>query len=122
MKVSEKKLNKNLEKQIFQVFYQLIADLREPEEVKKFFQGFFSEPARLSLAKKLMIILFLAKKRGYQEIKQNLKVSSSTIAEVDKNLSNPGIQLALRKIRADEWAGKWSRKISRALERIVPKK
>ncbi len=122
MKVSAKKLNKTLEKQIFQVFYQLIADLREPEEVKKFFQGFFSEPARLSLAKKLMITLFLDKKRGYQEIKQNLKVSSSTIAEVDKNLSNPGIQLALEKIKTDEWAEKWSKKISQALERILPKK
>lgn len=122
MQVSGKKLNRNLERQIFKVFYQLMADLKDPEEARIFFNGFLSDPARLSLAKKLMIALFLDQKRGYQEIKQSLKVSSSTVAEVDKNLADPGIQLALKKIKADIWAEDWSKKISQVLGRILPKK
>lgn len=122
MQVSGKKLNKIFERQIFQVFYQLIADFKEPTEVKKFFEGFFSEPARLSLAKKMMIVFYLDQKKGYGEIKQNLNVSSSTVAEVDKNLSHPGLQLALTKIKTDQWAEKWSQKISQVLGRFFPKK
>lgn len=122
MQISERKLNRNLEKQIFQIFYQLIADLREPEEVKMFFEDFLNRATRLNLAKKLMIALFLDKKRGYKDIKETLKVSSSTVAEVYKNLGNSGIQLALEKIKAEEWAKKWSERISVALGKILLKK
>lgn len=121
MQVSEKKLNKNLKKQVFQVFYQAIADLKTPEEAEVFFKDFLSQTARTALAKKLAVAVFLDKKRSYENIKKTLKVSSSSVAEVYKKLSSPGFQLALKKIKAEEWADKWSKKIGGALERILPK-
>lgn len=122
MRITKKRLSKNLETQTQKVFYQLIADLKDEDEADMVLKDFLSRPARLSLAKKLSIALLLDKKRSYQNIKDLLKVSSSTIAEVDGKLGNPGIQLAIRKVKADEWADKWSKKISQALERILPRK
>lgn len=121
MQVSEKKLNKNLENQVFQIFYQTIADLKTPEEAENFFADFLSKTARTALAKKLAVAVFLDKKRSYENIKDTLKVSSSTIFEVYQKLSRPGIQLALKKIKAEEWADQWSKKIGGALGRILPK-
>ncbi len=121
MKISEKKLNKNLQNQVFQIFYQTIADLKTPEEAEIFFSDFLSETARIALAKRLAVAVFLDKKRSYENIKETLKVSSSTVAEVYKQLSLPGFQLALNKIKAEEWADKWSKKIGGALQRILPK-
>lgn len=120
MQVSSKKLSRNFERQIFQVFYQLIADLKGLEEVKTFFKDFLNEASRLRLAKRLMIALYLDKKRSYEEIKDQLNVSSSTVADVYKDLGNPGLQLALKKVKAEEWADKWSKKISATLQKILP--
>jgi len=120
MQISSKKLSRNFEKQIFQVFYQLMADLKDPEEVKIFFKDFLNEASRLRLAKRLMIALYLDKKRSYEEIKDQLNVSSSTVADVYKDLGNPGLQLALKKVKAEEWAEKWSKKISTTLQKILP--
>ena len=63
------------------------------------------------LAKRLAIAYWLKKGRSYQNIKNNLKVSSATIASVQSQMENPGFQLALKKIEADEWASNWSKKI-----------
>lgn len=122
MKISEKRLNQNLLKQVLQVFYQTIADLKTPKEAEIFFKDFLSQTARVALAKKLAVAVFLDKKRSYQNIKKTLKVSSSTVAEVYKKLNTGGFQLALRKIKAEEWAEKWSKRIGGALEGIFPKK
>jgi len=122
MKISEKKLNKGLEKEIFQIFYQTIADLKTPEEVEIFFKDFLSLTPRTALAKKLAVAVFLDKKRSYENIKSTLKVSSSTVAEVYKHLDSPGFQLALKKIKAEEWADKWSKRIDSLLGKILPKK
>jgi uncharacterized protein YerC len=119
MRITKKRLSKNLETQVQKVFYQLIADLKDTDETEVVLRDFLSQPARLSLAKKLSIALLLDKKRSYQDIKDTLKVSSSTIAEVDGRLSSPGLQLAVRKVKTDEWADRWSKKINKALERIL---
>jgi len=119
MQVSGKKLDKNLEKQIFQIFYQTIADLKTLEEVKSFFKDFLSEAARTALAKKLAIAVFLDKNHSYKDIKKTLGVSSSTVAEIDRQLDQKGFQLALKKIKADEWAEKWSIKIGGALQKVL---
>jgi len=122
MKVSEKKLNRNLEKQILRVFYQLIADIKDADEVEKFFQDFLNKASRLRLAKRLTIALLLEKGRSYQEIKKGLNVSSSTVADVYKDLGTSGMQLAIKKVKAEEWAEDWSKKIGGAFQRIFSQK
>ena len=72
------------------------------------------------IAKRLAIAIFLDKGRSYENIKSTLKVSSATIASVQETMGNPGIQHALRKVKADEWADEWAGKISTLMGKLLP--
>jgi uncharacterized protein YerC len=122
MQVSKQKLNKNIENQVFSILYQLIADLKTLEEVKIVFKDLLSETERQVIAKRIAIALFLDKGRSYENIKNTLKVSSATIASVQETMGNPGTQMAINKIKAEEWAGAWAGKISSLVGKILPGK
>jgi uncharacterized protein YerC len=122
MQVSKQKLNKTIEKQIFGIFYQLLADIKSPTEGQILMHDLLSETERQVVAKRLAIALFLDKGRSYENIKTTLKVSSATIASVQDQMGNPGIQLALNKIKAEEWADEWAGKISSIMGKIIPSK
>lgn len=118
MQVSSRKLNATLEKQIYGIFHQLLSDLRSPEEVESILSDLLTETEYTALAKRLAIATFLDKGRSYENIRETLKVSSATIASVAEQMGNPGIQKALAKIKAEEWAGEWSGKISGLFRKI----
>jgi hypothetical protein len=42
---------------------------------------------------------------------QNLKVSSATIASVEKMMKKEGFKLAIKDLEAEEWANQWAEKI-----------
>ena len=112
MQVSKREINKTIEQGIFNIFFQVISDLKNPQEVSAFFEDILGRAELTALAKRLAIAHYLDKGRSYQNIKNTLKVSSATIASVDKMMENsPGFRLALKKIEADQWAGKWAGKI-----------
>lgn len=117
MRVSQKSVNKNLEKEILQLFFQLISDLKNPEEVKTVLTDLLSKEEVTAIAKRLAIIYYLDKNRSYQNIKDNLKVSSATIATIDKLRKSKGMILALKKIEADRWASQWAGKIEGLFKR-----
>lgn len=122
MQVSKQKLNRSIEKQVYSIWYQMLADLKSPEEVKTVMQDLLSETERQVVAKRIAIALFLDKGRSYENIKNTLKVSSATIASVQSTMGNPGMQMAINKIKAEEWSGAWAGKISSLMGRILPKK
>jgi uncharacterized protein YerC len=122
MQLSKQKLNKSIEKQIYAVFHQLVADLKKPDEVERIFKELLSPVEYQVIAKRLAIAIFLDKGRSYENIKSTLKVSSATIASVQENMGNPGIQQALRKVKADEWADEWAGKISNFMDKLLPSK
>lgn len=112
MQVSKRNINKTLEKEIFNLFFQVITDLKNQEEVKIFLEDILGKTELTAIAKRLAIAHYLDKGRSYQNIKESLKVSSATIATVDKmRQKSPGLKLALKKIEADQWAEKWAGKI-----------
>lgn len=122
MQVSKQKLNKSIEKQIYSVFFQLVSDLKTPEEAAMLFEDLLSETERQVVAKRLAIGLFLDKGRSYENIKNTLKVSSATIASVQESMGNPGMQLALNKVKAEAWADEWAEKITSFVGKILPTK
>ncbi|KKT75795.1 MAG: TrpR family protein YerC/YecD [Microgenomates group bacterium GW2011_GWA2_44_7] len=116
MRVSKKKLNPNLEKEITRLFFQTIADLKTPQFIKAFLSDLLSEAETTAVVKRLAIIYWLSNKRSYENIRENLKVSSATIAAIEKQTKDSaGIQLALKYIKADEWADEWAKRIKIAL-------
>ena len=120
MQVSKTKLNPQVKKQIYEIFYQTVADFKRPEDVKIFIRDFFTKTEQSVMTKRLATAMYLEKGRSYQQIKTALKVSSATIANVDKmmNKNSEGFILALQRIEAEEWAFKLARKISDFLKKF----
>ena len=116
MQVSKKKMNAVLEKQLFATLWQLITDLKNPKEVEIVLSDLLSATEIAIVAKRLAVAYWLSKKRSYENIKQNLKVSSATVAEVQRNLKRPGWKLTMQKVTADEWANVWETKIKKILK------
>lgn len=70
MQISKNKLSKNITKQTFAVFYQTIADLDTSKETATFLKDFLTEMELITLAKRLMIALYLEKGYSYDLIKK----------------------------------------------------
>ena len=111
MRTSVEKINPSLNNQIMKTFAQAISDLKDLQEVDTFLQDFLTDSEYESLARRLAIAYWLKKGRSYSNIKQNLKVSSATVALVQSMMETEGFQLALKIIEAEEWASKWAEKI-----------
>ena len=111
MQVSKRKVSSVLEKQINGMWYQLIADTKTKEDAEKIFGDLLSETELVAVSKRIAIAYWLAKGRGYENIKENLKVSSATIAAVQREIKREGWKMTMEKIMAEEWATKWDNKI-----------
>ncbi|MFH0942753.1 MAG: Trp family transcriptional regulator [Candidatus Beckwithbacteria bacterium] len=123
MQVSKRNVNKQIEKKIFKALYQVLADLKRPKDIEMFLEDVLSKTEKTVLAKRLGIAVYLNKERSYEVIRQDLKVSSATIASVQKWLEedNEGLRLALKAIEADEWAGEMASKVSKAVRDVFKK-
>ena len=117
MRTSDRKLNPILKNQIVKTFAQLVVDISGEDEAHKFINDFFNKAELETFAKRLAVAYWLKKKRSYDNIKRNLKVSSSTIAAVQGTMEKPGFKLAIKKLEAEEWANVWSQKIRRFVKR-----
>jgi uncharacterized protein YerC len=124
MQVSKKDVNKEVEKKIFKSLYQVLTDMRNPEEIEKFLSDVLSDTEKTVLAKRLGIVYYLSKSKSYEVIRDELKVSSATIANVQKLMEEKGegLKLALKAIEAEEWAGEMAGKISKGIKQVFSKK
>ena len=111
MRVSENKLNSSLKNQLIKTLAQTLIDFKDPQEMHKFLMDFFNENELETFAKRLSIAYWLRKGRSYENIKTNLKVSSATVAVVEKLSKKPGFASGVKKMEAEEWANVWAEKI-----------
>lgn len=116
MRISSDKVNPSLKKEIVNAFIQVLTDLDNRKDIETFIKDFFNEAELETYSKRLAIAYWLKKKRSYTNIKNNLKVSSATIATVEKLIDNPGFRLAIKDLEADEWANVWSEKIKKLVK------
>ncbi len=112
-----KKINPSLKRQLAITLAQTVTDLKDLDEAHTFFSDFLTESEYEAFAKRLAIAYWLRKGRSYSNIKQNLKVSSATIATVQSMMKTEGFRLALKKIEAEEWANLWSERIRKLVRR-----
>jgi TrpR-related protein YerC/YecD len=104
-------INQSLKKQIQKSLAETILDLKNISEANQFLSDFLTEAEYETLAKRMAIAYWLKKGRSYKNIKDNLKVSSATIATVQSLMDKPGFKLSLRKLEAEEWANQWAKRI-----------
>ncbi len=123
MQISKKGINKKVEEKIFSSLYQALADMKRPVEIEMFLSDVLSETEKTVVAKRLAIASYLSKSKSYDAIRDDLKVSSATIANVQKWLEQggEGLMMALRRIEADEWAGEMAGRISERFKRALRK-
>jgi uncharacterized protein YerC len=117
MRVSERKLNPSLKKGLLRTFSQTLVDLKTPQEAETFLADFLNENELETFTKRLAVAYWLKKGRSYANIRENLKVSSATIATIEKLLKKTGFQLALKNLEAEEWANVWAEKIKKFVKR-----
>lgn len=114
MQTSRKKLGSKTKVQIRKLLFQTISDLKNSEEVELFFDDLLSAVEVEVLAKRLAIAYRLEKGESYDKIRSELQTSSTTVAMMADQLKNSqGLQLALTKIKAEEWAEKWASRIEK---------
>ena len=113
MRTSVIKLNPSLKKQLIKTLAQTLADLNDISEADTFLNDFFTDSEIEALAKRLAVAYWLKKGRSYSNIKENLKVSSATVASIQSSMDSPGLKLALKKIEAEEFANIWSEKFQK---------
>ncbi|OGV89883.1 hypothetical protein A2Z41_00740 [Microgenomates group bacterium RBG_19FT_COMBO_39_10] len=120
MQVSKKKVNPNLKNQIYQLLYQVIADIRSKKEAEIFLNEGLTETELEIFAKRLGAAYYLNKGRSYANIKTNLRLSSATISSVAEQMKKgKGFETALQKINAEEWANKWAERISKRFKSLL---
>ncbi len=121
MRLSNNPLNKNIEKQLSEMLYGVLAELKTPEEIKMVLGDVLTEGERAAMIKRLGIAVYLDKGRSYEDVKKNIKVSSATIASVAENLGSSGWQEIIRRIKAEAWAEEWTNKIARGIKKLLPR-
>jgi len=104
-------MNPSLKRQLLRTFIQMVDDLKDKNEIEKFLTDFFDDVELETYVKRLAISYWLKKGRDRENIKRNLLATLSEITRSEKLLKKDGVQLALKKIEADEWANQWSEKI-----------
>lgn len=112
-------MNQKIEGQVYKILYQVLADTKSEVDVELILKSLLSEGELSALAKRLAIAVFLDKRQSYEHIRDVLKVSTATIASVSENMNKRGIQMALSRVKAEEWADVWSIRLSRALEKLM---
>lgn len=119
MKKTTQSMNQKIEGQVYKILYQVLSDAKSEVDVELILKALLSEGELSALAKRLAIAVFLDKRQSYEHIKDTLKVSTATIASVSENMNKKGIQMALSRVKAEEWADVWSIRLSRALEKLM---
>lgn len=117
MRTSDSPLDPDLEEEISHLLPQLLTDIHSEREMEIFLHDFFTKKEIQVFSKRLAIIYWLRRKRSYKEMKDQIKVSSATIASMQEVAVRPGIEIAWRVLEANEWA----EKISSRIKRIVGK-
>lgn len=117
--MSRKVLNKKIEEQIYQTFWEALSKLNAQEEIQVFLNDLLSPIERTMLAKRLAIAALLSKNYTYESIMDTLKVSNNTVAKVSIILNNnPGYKVAIGKIAKSEATREFWQDIESALYRI----
>ncbi|OGE19277.1 hypothetical protein A3J19_00145 [Candidatus Daviesbacteria bacterium RIFCSPLOWO2_02_FULL_41_8] len=99
-RVSRRRIDPEIEERIFEVFWDYLATLRKPEEINEFLVSLLSFTEQVMLSKRLAIALLLAKGYLYRDIDETLKVSTSTVGTVHKQIlvGAPGYKKAVERI------------------------
>jgi uncharacterized protein YerC len=122
--VSRIPLSSEIEKRIFEIFLDSVAEVKTRGEVEKFLDDLLSPTERVMLAKRLSIAFLLHKGYDQRSICRILKVSLGTVNKVSLGLKlgGEGYQRVIRKIIQGEKMEEFWQKVDDFISDIVPPK
>ncbi|HUD18832.1 MAG TPA: Trp family transcriptional regulator [Patescibacteria group bacterium] len=99
--ISRRHLDAKTQKRIYEIFTDVIADVKTPSEVQALLEDFFTPTERVMLPKRLCIAFLLLKGYDHRTIASYLKVSFTTINRVSTSLKvgGKGYTLVLTRLR-----------------------
>lgn len=106
-------MNNTLKNQLKKTLALVLSDFKSKSEAFDFLKDFLTEKEFENLAKRLSVAYWLSKKRSYENIQTNLRVSSATIAEGKNLLKKDNIKKAIKNLEADDWAEMWSSRLGK---------
>lgn len=121
-RVSKKRLDADVEKRMFDLFWRSLSRIGGPEDVSEFFADLLGKNEQLMLAKRYTIAVLLAKGKNYHEIANTINVSPSTINSVAnwlKNLKPATKKIIDRHLKDESW-GQFFDKIEATVDLIPP--
>ena len=106
--ISKRKIEKNLENEVYDVFWSTIVKFTDKHESSLFFSDLFTPTERINFTKRLAISILLYKKYDWDTIKDLLKVSSGTIAKIATKIKSNGFKIFFNKLEKDKkWRQFW---------------
>jgi len=109
-------MNPSLKKQLFRTFVQMVADLKDKNEIESFLSDFFVDEELDQYIKRISIAYWLKEGRDEENIKRNFDVPFKEIFEIKRMMKKDGFKLALKKMEAEEWADVWAEKIRKIVK------
>ena len=120
--ISKYPLDRDIETEMFQKFWNSISALHYAEDVSAFFSDFLSETEELMLAKRFTIAVLFLRGRRPKDIKNMLHVSNSATGTVGawiKNAKPQTIATLKRVIKVGRWE-EFLDKIEAMLDQLPP--
>jgi|SRR3989344_48724 len=100
--ISKQKLSKKILDKIDGQFGQTLNEFKNKKETVKFFKEFLTGTEKLMLIKRLALILMLEKKYSFNRIKENLKLSPTTVSKFWRKLKNDKFLILQEKVRKEK--------------------
>jgi len=106
--VSKRQLGRDLENEVYDVFWSAIVKFTDKKESSLFFGDLFTSTERINFAKRLSIAILLYKNYDWKAIKNMLKVSDGTIAKMSSKINSEGFKIFFNKLEKDrKWNEFW---------------
>lgn len=102
-------------------FLKEIKKIHSINDLRKFFEMFFTKDEEVLVLRRLAIMQLIAEKKKYKEIKEKLSVSGCTISAVKDILLGQGYNKRDKKIKYSYWPKQNSRKKFPSYPRMVGK-
>lgn len=105
--ISRRKLNKDVEKEVFTMFWNSLTKCKTAEDAGSFFSDLLTETEQVMLAKRYAIACLLLRKKTPSQITHILHVSFSTVRSVASWLKNakPRTQTILEHhLKEEHWS------------------
>lgn len=106
-------MNPSLKRGLLRTFVQMMEDLKDKKEIEKFLKDFFDDEELERYIKRISIAYWIKKGRDEENIKRNLLAAPKEIKLAKGLLKKEGVELAIKKIEAEEWANVWAQRIKK---------